>query len=181
MCACLSLLAWVAPAAWAQPTPSSEIDAQVARGHFQRGAHFYDQGDYKEAIVEFEAARRIKSLPALDFNIGRSYERLERWGDAADAYQRFLASQPPDAEPGLRERIVELRRRALAATVVVAPPAAAPPPARPAPPPLYRRAWFWIALVGGVAVATTAIGVGVAAGTASHPAPTGTFGTIAGN
>ncbi|HEY7957164.1 MAG TPA: tetratricopeptide repeat protein, partial [Polyangia bacterium] len=38
-------------------------DALDARAHYQAGQHFYDQGQYDEAIREFEEAYRLKPHP----------------------------------------------------------------------------------------------------------------------
>jgi tetratricopeptide (TPR) repeat protein len=185
--ACLACL--LSSAALAEPPAATiDLDTEAARRHFQSGLASYNEGNYQAACAEFETARRIKALPALDFNIARCYERLERWGDAADAYERFLAARTPDADPSLRGRIAVLRDRALAKTVTAAVPTTATststststttPTARV---PLVKRAWFWATVIGGVAVVATGVGVGVAYATASHPAPVGTFGTVVGN
>jgi tetratricopeptide (TPR) repeat protein len=90
-------------------------DIEVARRHFAAGGEFYSQGRYQEAMTEFEAARRAKPSPAYDFNIGRCYDRMERWREAAAAYRAYLAGAPDATDgPSVRERIADLDRRVAA-------------------------------------------------------------------
>src|SRR5262245_56881213 len=65
-------------------------DTEAARRHFARASEFYDAHRYAEAVREFEAAKKLKPLPELDFNIGGAYDRLEDWPRAIEAYQRYL-------------------------------------------------------------------------------------------
>lgn len=143
-------------------------DTEVARRRFMRGAELYDQGRYAEAAAEFEAASRLRPAPQFDFNIGRCLDRLEHWGEAADAYERYATSHPPDEED-VRARVAVLRKRVLAERPAVVVPTAVSPPQRQADiaastpmsaPPLARRWWLWTA-VGGAVVAGVAVGVGV--------------------
>src|SRR5579864_2095059 len=90
-------------------------DTAAARRHYERATALYDSGRYADAITEFVAARALKPLAELDFDIARSYERLERWGDAAEALERYLLHGPiPDAD-SVRARIATLRSRAATA------------------------------------------------------------------
>jgi hypothetical protein len=102
-------------AAQAQPLP--DPDTEVARRHFQRGRQLYIQHRYTDAIAEFEAARRVKPSPGIEFDIARCHERLEEWAAAADAYERFLASVTDAGRATeLRQRVAVLRARAADAT-----------------------------------------------------------------
>jgi tetratricopeptide (TPR) repeat protein len=159
----------LAPPAFAKrPRKSdmSDADTEVARRHFRAGAQLYDQGEYAGALLEFEAARRAKPLPELDFNVARCYDRMERWREAIDSYEKFVATTPSaaDADEATR-RIFQLRRRVSqeAAKPPVAPaPVATPPPPVPenAPPP-RRLSIVWPAVVGAVGLAGAAVGAGM--------------------
>ncbi len=97
----------------AAPIFSDDPDADAARRHYERGLRAYDRADFAGAIREFELARSLKPSAAFDYNIGRCFDRLERWSLAADAYVRYLAAEP--AAPNgaaLRERLRVLRARA---------------------------------------------------------------------
>jgi tetratricopeptide (TPR) repeat protein len=121
----LMVLCALVGVASAQPV---DPDTEAARRHFDKGRALYEAGKYDEAIGEFEVARKLKPLPDLDFNIARTHERREAWGDAAAAYQRYLDAKPdaPDAAE-LRARIEVLRSR-VSVPIVAAPSPSPPPP-----------------------------------------------------
>src|SRR5690348_7876731 len=82
---------------------NEDPDTEVARKHFNAGRSFYDKGEYERALDEFQAARRVRPHPALDYNIARCLDRLEQYEDAIAAYERYAATNPPD--------VVEIRNR----------------------------------------------------------------------
>src|SRR6185312_12206374 len=73
-------------------------DADDARAHYQAGQHFYDQGQYDEAIREFEAAYRLKPHPNVLYNIAQAHERLLEYAESVKWFERYLKEAPPDAE-----------------------------------------------------------------------------------
>ena len=172
--------------ALAQPV-LPDPDTEVAARRFAVGAEFYRRQQYEDAIREFEAARKLAARPLLDYNIARCLDRLGRWTDAADAYERFLDAAPgaPEARE-VHDRVVVLRRRVaeesprtVPVVAVVPVPAVRPVPAAVhAPPPVPVKApsrWRWwaggavgVAVMGGVAVG---LGVGLSGseGTAMVP------------
>ncbi len=101
-----------------------------ARERYERGASLYDQARYREAILEFEAARALSSASALEYNIGRCYERLEEWTLAADAFDRYLRDPRVSDAAAIRARVAGLRRQAEERQRQ--PGVASPPPAEPA-------------------------------------------------
>ena len=107
----LLLLVAIAPRAARAGDPDPEIE--VAKKHFRLGAQFYENGDYANALNEFETAKRVKPLPAFDYNIGLCYDRLERYTEAVAAYERFMAGTPdPFEAEEARARIKVLKERA---------------------------------------------------------------------
>jgi tetratricopeptide (TPR) repeat protein len=88
-------------------------DTEQAQQHFNQGAAYYSAHRYEEAVREFEQARALKALPALDYNIGRTHDRLGHTAQAIAAYERYVSAtpEPPDAA-AVRERIAQLRARA---------------------------------------------------------------------
>jgi|GEM_PF-2170193 len=138
------------PVAVAQPL--EDPDTAAAKRHFLRGTAYYDEQRFAEALREFEEARRIRPLPALDYNVGRANERLERWREAADEYERYLAKEPNGESSGeVRQRILVLRARSTPFAVEVR--RGAPPLKRP-----LRNAAIGVA-VGALVLAAAGTGV----------------------
>jgi tetratricopeptide (TPR) repeat protein len=127
---------------WAGAGELPDPDTEVAQRLFTEGAAAYDAHDYVAALARFEAARRIKPLPAFDYNIARCQDRLGHEREALDGYERYLASQPLDAAE-VQGRVAVLRRR------LASPPA--PPPRHIAAP----------VAVGVVSLALLATGAGL--------------------
>jgi tetratricopeptide (TPR) repeat protein len=136
-------------------------DTQAAQRHFEHGRELYEAGRYDEALVEFQTARVLKALPELDYNIARTDERREAWGEAADAYERYLGAKPdaPDASE-LRGRIQVLRGRVKQPQSETPPRTETQPPASPPSRPLRSGgigamvATLVLAGVGGALVGT---------------------------
>ncbi|MSP59722.1 MAG: tetratricopeptide repeat protein [Myxococcales bacterium] len=158
----------------ARAMAEEDPDTEVARGHFNLGIASYAARDYQGALREFEAARKVKPLPAFDYNIGRCLDRTERYAEAVEAYERYLAAAPaaPDAAE-VKERVVLLRARLSSRPVAPpVPPKVEPPPITPAvpvvtapiapavPPPAEAPARRFLVplLVGGAAVVAAGVG-----------------------
>jgi len=77
--------------------PQSDPRLIAARGHFDAGRVYFEQGDFKRALREFLEAARDVDLPALDFNIARAHDRLGDAVRAVERYQRYL-TRAPDQE-----------------------------------------------------------------------------------
>lgn len=137
---------------------------------FERAQAAYQRGDYREAIVDLEAAYLIDPRPIFLLNIGRCYRELGEKADAARLLRSYLEKAPEDPnrvelEATIRELEAPPPPARAPAPVLRAP--SPPPPtsapvaavrSTPAPPParpVYRRAWFWM-LVGGVALGAAA-------------------------
>ncbi|HHH27393.1 MAG TPA: tetratricopeptide repeat protein [Polyangiaceae bacterium] len=101
---------WVSSAD-AQALPE---DDQRARQHFESGASYFSEGAYENALVEFEHAYRLSPRTAMLYNLGTTYERLGRFSDAADSFERYMREMGDELERRelLQQRIVNLRRRA---------------------------------------------------------------------
>lgn len=69
-------------------------DIQV-QARFDQGVKLFDEGEYDRAVEAFEGAYKERPLPDLLMNIATCYERLYRADKARDAYERFLATNPP--------------------------------------------------------------------------------------
>jgi hypothetical protein len=85
-------------------------DASDARAHYEAAQKLYDEGQYDEAITEFEIAYQKKPHPNVLYNIGQAQERLLDYGASVRSFERYLAEAAQD-DP--RRRIVENRLRVL--------------------------------------------------------------------
>jgi tetratricopeptide (TPR) repeat protein len=109
-------------------------DEEAAHRHYGRGLTHYDAGRYDAALTEFEAVKRFRDSPALDYNIARCYDRLERYPEAVAAYERYVTQKPDAADAAeTRERIATLRKR-------LEPPPGSQREAAPPPPPIVTAA-----------------------------------------
>ena len=157
-------------------------DEEAARRHFARGLTHYDAGEYQAALAEFDSVKKFRDSPALDYNIARCYDRLERYQEAVVAYERYV-TQKPDASDAAetRERIATLRKRLSPQgesrpqspspsppIAAPSPPVAAPTPSPPtSPPPAIdegarpRRRLVAPIAVGAGALVAAAVGAGL--------------------
>ena len=107
----LALLASSAGNATAQGDEPS--DDERAAMHFRAAQSYFDDENFEQALVEFQAARELSERPEMLYNIGLTLERLGRWDEAADAHRQFLEVAPdhPDASEAER-RMTRSRERA---------------------------------------------------------------------
>jgi tetratricopeptide (TPR) repeat protein len=146
------------PSAPAAARDTAALSArEAAKARFERARSRQDAGDYREAIVEYQAAYAIEPLPELLFNIGQCYRLLDDPQDAILYYERYLqivGNEGASAEA--RAHVQALRAR------LAAPPA--PPPLTPAPAPAREasrsRVWPWLG-AGALVAGLTVVGVGV--------------------
>ena len=132
----LALLAGLAAAtqatprsAWAQETSAANVAA--ARRHFDKARADYQQGSYREAIAELEAAHTLDpSAKDLVFNLGVVHEKLS---DIDDALQWFQLYTTMSLTPQERERADAYIKRLEGAKKELA--QRQPGPAAPTPPP----------------------------------------------
>jgi hypothetical protein len=91
----LALIA-AAPSAWADDDPQAD-----ARVHFNAGVNLLQdpaRPRYDEAYAEFKKAYSLVRSPKILGNLGLCAMKLERDGEAIDAYTRYL-SEVPDLTP----------------------------------------------------------------------------------
>jgi tetratricopeptide (TPR) repeat protein len=104
---------------------------QVARSLYNEGLAEFDLGRFREALDRFERAYRVRSAPALLFNIAQCHRKLGELEEAATTYRSFLARDPnhPEAQRAREllhqiEETIEKNRQTVKA----------PPNTLPAPP-----------------------------------------------
>src|SRR5262245_40948896 len=72
----------------------AHAQAQTAKQHYERGSTLYDVGQYREAAREYEEAYKLKSDPALLFNMGQAYRLGGDNVAALRAYKSYLRRSP---------------------------------------------------------------------------------------
>lgn len=71
----------------------------------------YEEADYDTALRHLREAWAHFEAPVIRYNQGRVFEAMERWHDAADAYEIYLRLERPADETEARE--LEARTREL--------------------------------------------------------------------
>lgn len=122
------------PRAAPQATPQSTSDqreaAKILNG---RSAELYRQGRYPEAAELLREAYRLTPAPVIQYNLGRTCERMDDYTCAVAAYESYLASDSPPDRAAVEALLASCRDR-LTAEAAAAPQPAPPPPPPPAPP-----------------------------------------------
>jgi hypothetical protein len=123
LCAALLVASSSATAAGAEPGLTPEL-----RAHFKAGVALLKNQRNEDALREFKAAYAISPRRVVLFNLGAASERLERDGEAIDAYQRCLSrggtteiGEIGDKEATQAKRKIELLRAGIATVRVEAP------------------------------------------------------------
>lgn len=89
-------IASIAVPAAAQPKDPVE-EATV---HFKRGTEFYDENDFRGALIEFKRAYELVPSWKILFNIGQVEMELKNYAGALAAYTRYLREGGPDVPAG---------------------------------------------------------------------------------
>lgn len=69
------------------------------------GADAYRSDDFEGAIAAFKEGYRLEPVPNLLYNIAKSYEKLEKYADAVDYYQKFVVA--PEVDSGARQAALD--------------------------------------------------------------------------
>ncbi len=112
----------VAAAIFLAPGLAHATPLDEAKAAFAAGKAAFEAGQFQTALAEFQRANRLVPAPNLQFNIGKTYEALGLYREAAAAFERYLEIKgAPDSDDEtkfqdeLRHRIVADRSRAAAA------------------------------------------------------------------
>lgn len=116
-------------AAWAQPrtrNPPSTVEGvsdggsattamqqNEARQHLQAGARHYQEGQYSQAIEEFQTAYRVFPSPVILFNLAQAYRSDGQLSMAITTFRRYLdenARLTPAQRGEVEEVIAEIER-----------------------------------------------------------------------
>lgn len=92
--------------AWLWPVGAQAQDYAAAGQHFDAAQEAFQQGDFKRAAKEYQAAYAITKDPALLFSIGESFQRASEPQRALEAYRAYLREQPSASDrPEVEKRI----------------------------------------------------------------------------
>jgi tetratricopeptide (TPR) repeat protein len=136
-----------------------------AKAEYRAGSDAYALGNYEEAVAHFERSYELTHQPELLFNLGQSYTRwydisndLEHLKKARRLYENYVLNvgatdmdeeQQAQARADAQRRITEVDRR-----IAQHEDATKPDPNTTDKPkqPVHKKAWFWVTVVGGLAV-----------------------------
>lgn len=146
---------------------SEESDPNVveAKAEYRAGSDAYALGNYEEAVLHFERAYELSQQPALLFNLGQSYTRwydisndVEHLKKARRLYENYVLNVgateldeqgQADARADAQRRITEVDRLIAKHQDATTGPAG---PDDESDKPVHKKAWFWVAIIGGAAV-----------------------------
>lgn len=114
---------------------------EAAKREFEEAKAAFERGEYESSLEHFAAAQRIAPAPSLTYNIALVYERMGRFVDAANTFDKYLEELPApnskderDFRDKLKQRSKSNRQRGQ--TKPTAPPQQPQPPnTNPQPPP----------------------------------------------
>jgi tetratricopeptide (TPR) repeat protein len=75
-----------------EPPPVSDAARAEARDVFRAGVERFNDGSFKAALVKFQKAYALAPLPAVLFNIATCQMQLQRYDEALDTFERYLAT-----------------------------------------------------------------------------------------
>jgi tetratricopeptide (TPR) repeat protein len=142
-----------------------------AMAEYRAGSDAYALGNYEEAVTHFERAYELTHQPELLFNLGQSYTRwydisndIDHLKKARRLYENYVLNvgatdldeeQQAQASADAQRRITEVDRRIAQHEDARPGPGPDPNPNgdtdKPKKP-VHKKAWFWVAIVGGLAV-----------------------------
>ncbi|MBI2395230.1 MAG: PEGA domain-containing protein [Deltaproteobacteria bacterium] len=115
------LAAAASGAAWAQ----APVDPKVQE-HFQAGNDLYQEGRYKDALAEYDAAYEMSKNWKILFNRGQCLVMLKREPDAVVSFEQYLKDGgdqiPPDRRAQVEADLKKLKARLGSIVVNGAPP-----------------------------------------------------------
>lgn len=144
-----------------------------AKTEYRAGSDAYALSNYEEAVSHFERAYELSQEPALLFNLGQSYTRwysisndVEHLKKARRLYENYVLNVgatsldeagQADARADAQRRIAEVDRMIAAHEGTDGTTQGPDEPDKPT----HKKAWFWVAIIGGAAVVGGAVAAAV--------------------
>ncbi|NMO15583.1 PEGA domain-containing protein [Pyxidicoccus fallax] len=107
-----------------QPQPQME----EAQRRYERGREFYEEGDFRAALVEFQRAHELAPSYRLLYNIAQVQYQLQDYAGALRSFQQYLRDGQADITPQRRDEVqreVERLRSRVATLDIVTQPVGA--------------------------------------------------------
>jgi len=93
--------------------PAARAQQATPRERFARGVALSEEGDWRAALLEFNAAYEGTRNPEVLFNVAAAHEHLNEYVEALDALERFQRLAAPRAVARHRAEVVDGVRRLL--------------------------------------------------------------------
>jgi hypothetical protein len=95
------------------PGPAAaQPEAERARRHFFAGIGYFQQGNFGQAVVEFEASYRLRPAAGVLYNLGLAQKALRRYAEALVSLERYLAESrqlPAERVAAVRVHLEQMR------------------------------------------------------------------------
>ncbi len=84
---------------------SADKASDEAKTRFKRGADFYDEGNYRAALIEFERAHQLLPNYKILYNIAQVRMQLLDYARAQETFARYLKEGGSDVNGSRREEV----------------------------------------------------------------------------
>ena len=177
------LFCLLAARAWGQTPGGVECETNPAcTALLEQAQQQSKQGQLADAEKSYKMAFDVSHDPRLLFNIARVLDKRGLDVEAITYYHRFIDAPLSNEEQKAKARsyLEPLEAKQLASIIVptspieTEPSPAANPSAEQSSKPLYKKAWFWGVMVGGVAAVGLGIGLGVGLSSRGPSVPSST-------
>lgn len=138
---------------------------QICRDLANTGRALAEVKLFDDALKHYEAAYGRKQAPWLLVQIGRMHQKRLRHQDALNCYEKYLSS--PNVASDLEYYPVALKYRSQVIEELERASKKTSPAEQPGHVPVYKKWWFWTALIGSAAI-IGAVGVGLGIGLRPH-------------
>ena len=84
---------------------SADKASDEAKTRFKRGAEFYDEGNYRAALIEFERAHQLLPNYKILYNMAQVRVQLLDYARAQETFARYLKEGGSDVNSARREEV----------------------------------------------------------------------------